>query len=275
MSVYPTTTDKLRIVKIKKVKTETPTIKSFTFHDEVCSKASPGQFIMAWIPGVDEIPMSLSMMELNGFSAITVKRVGEASAALQNLKSGDVIGIRGPYGRGFTAITGNTMIVGGGIGMAPLAPLAKNLAKTPTKITLIMGATTCDELLFLDRIRLELSRIDARIIVTTEDGSYGWRGLATGPAEQMLAKQKFGMIYTCGPEKMMQKMFQLAEQHKTLIQASLERIMRCSIGLCGSCMIGKFRVCKDGPVFTSEQLREIKNEFGVFKRDFSSRRVRF
>ena len=91
---------------------------------------------------------------------------------------------------------------------------------------------------------------------------------------KQIAKQKFDIIYTCGPEKMMQKIFFLAEQYKIPIQASLERIVRCSVGLCGSCMIGKLRVCKDGPIFSAEQLREFKDEFGKFKRDLSSRRVK-
>ena len=266
-------TDRLRTVKIQKVKIETPTIKSFTFYDEACTKASPGQFVMVWIPGVDEIPMSLSMIRGN-YSVITVKKIGEASEALHNLKSGDFVKIRGPYGLGFTIATGNIMVVGGGIGIAPLAPLVKNLAKPPSKITLITGARTYNEILFLERMKQDLSRINAKIIVTTEDGSYGKKGLATDPAEEELAKQKFDTIYTCGPEKMMQKMFLLSEQYSTPLQASLERLIRCSIGLCGSCMIGKFRVCKDGPVFTSFQLRKIKNVFGVYKRDLSGRRIR-
>jgi len=74
------------------------------------------------------------------------------------------------------------------------------------------------------------------------------------------------MIYTCGPEEMMYKMFLQAERHKAPIQASLERLMRCAIGLCGSCVIGRYRVCKDGPVFSSSRLREVKEEFGRFKR---------
>ena len=263
----------LRIVKIQKVETDTSGVKTFIFRDEACSKASPGQFIMVWIPGVDEIPLSLSMMESKGASAITVKRVGVASTKIHSLKSGDIVGIRGPYGHGFTLMTGDVMLVAGGIGMAPLAPLAKNLAKLSAQITLIMGAATRSELVFPNRIKRELSNIE--IIITTEDGSYGWKGLATDPAEERLARQRFNMIYTCGPEKMIQKMFQLAELYNTPIQVSLERIIRCSIGLCGSCVIGKFRVCKDGPVFTSEQLREVKDELGTFKRDFSSKKIKF
>ena len=167
------------------------------------------------------------------------------------------------------------MIVGGGIGMAPLAPLAENLARLHTKITFLIGATTRDELLFLDRMRQGLSKIGARIIIATEDGSYGLKGLVTNPAEKTLARQGFNMIYTCGPEKMMQKLFQLAVRYEIPLQASLERYIRCGIGICGSCCLGKYRVCKDGPVFSNKQLNEVKEEFGLFKRDAYGRRTAF
>ncbi len=265
--------NKPRFVIVKKVNLETPKIKTFIFNDEACSKAFPGQFIMLWIPGLDEIPISLSIIHLNDSSAITVKKVGEASEAVHDITRGDVIGIRGPYGHGFTSVNGNVMIVGGGIGMASLAPLSEILSPITTRITLIVGAKTRDELLFPDWMRLEFSKIDSKIIITTEDGSIERRGLATDPVKELLEKQRFDVIYTCGPEKMILKMYQLAEIYKTPIQASLERIIRCSIGLCGSCMIGKYRVCSDGPVFNSEQLKEVRNELGVFKRDFTSAKI--
>ncbi len=270
MSAYPTNIDKPRIVKIEEDRAETPTIKTFTFHDKACSGASPGQFLMVWIPGVDEIPMSLSEADANGLSAVTVKKVGEASEALYNLRKGDVIGIRGPYGRGFTLASGNLLIVGGGTGMASLMLLAQKLAKPENKVTCIIGAKTRSELLFLDKMK----RIIPKVIATTDDGSYGLKGLATDAMEQELAKQKFNMVYTCGPEQMMFKAFQLAEQYNMPLQASLERIMRCSMGLCGSCMIGEFRVCIDGPVLTSQELRRVKEEFGAYKRDFTGRKIK-
>jgi dihydroorotate dehydrogenase electron transfer subunit len=89
----------------------------------------------------------------------------------------------------------------------------------------------------------------------------------------MLNKEKFEMIYTCGPEKMMRQTFDLAENHGIALEASLERMMRCAIGLCGSCVIGRYRVCRDGPVFTSDQLRQLKDEFGVSKRGFNGKRI--
>jgi dihydroorotate dehydrogenase electron transfer subunit len=81
------------------------------------------------------------------------------------------------------------------------------------------------------------------------------------------------MIYTCGPEQMMRKVSDLAEKHGVALEASLERLMRCAIGLCGSCVVGRYRVCRDGPVFTISQLKEVKSEFGVSKRDFSGKRI--
>jgi dihydroorotate dehydrogenase electron transfer subunit len=227
---YPIITDRPRIVQVEEIRKETPTIRSLIFRDDACSNASPGQFVMVWIPSVDEVPMGLSTMNSSGLSAITVKRVGEATAALHNLKEGDVIGVRGPYGNGFKLVAGNIMIGGGGIGVAPLVPLAERLARAPNRVAFIIGAATRAELLFLDRISLSLSRIGGRVMAATEDGSQGFRGLATDLADQMLREHKFDMVYTCGREEMMKKMFQLAESNKMPLQTSLERIIKCSVG---------------------------------------------
>ncbi len=270
--VYPITSSRPRIVEIQQVEKESLNVKTFTFNDKLCSKAKPGQFIMVWIPRVDEIPMSLSAIGPKSRASITVADVGEATRTLHQKIQGDTLGIRGPYGKGFTFTEGKTMIVGGGTGVVPLMPLIEKLEKLPAKITLLFGTETKNKLLFLDRVEKMLSKTNAEIIVTTEDGSYGLKGIITAAAEQKLRKTKFDMIYACGPEKMMYKMFILAEKHNTPLQASLERIMRCAIGLCGSCVIGKFRVCKDGPVLDSQQLREAGDEFGRFTRDLQGRK---
>lgn len=273
MSAYPTATERPRMVRVSGTRTETPTVKTLTFRDEACSRASPGQFVMVWIPGVDEVPMSLSKMDADGLSAVTVKRLGEATAALQSLGRGGILGIRGPYGRGFTVATGDALVVGGGCGMAPLAPLVERLAGAGVRVTVVVGAETWSELLFLRRVRRALSAVDGRVVAVTEDGSYGVRGLATGPVREALGERRFDVVYTCGPERMMQKLLQLSERHGVLLQASLERYMRCGVGICGSCCIGGYRVCRDGPVFTGEQLREVTGEFGVFRRDADGRRT--
>jgi dihydroorotate dehydrogenase electron transfer subunit len=269
----PTATNRLRIVKIQEVERESPTVKTFTFHDKLCAKAEPGQFVMVWIPGVDEIPMSLSTINPKGVTSITVADVGEATKTLHQKKIGDILGIRGPYGNSFTLTSGNVMIVGGGTGLMPLMPLTEKIVRLATRIIFLLGAKTKDELLFLDRIKQMLPKVNAEIVATTEDGSYGLKGIVTDQVKKKLAKERFDMVYTCGPEQMMHRMFSLTERYGAPLQASLERIMRCAIGLCGSCVIGGFRVCKDGPVLNSEQLRMIKDEFGKFTRDFQGKKI--
>jgi dihydroorotate dehydrogenase electron transfer subunit len=276
-SVPPTfeSINRMRIVKIVDAQKENPTVKTFTFVDKLCGKAEPGQFAMVWIPGVDEIPMSLSAINSSGgLASITVNGVGEASRALNQKEKGDQIGIRGPFGNGFVPAGGNVMVVGGGTGLAPLMPLTEKLAEVADKITLMSGVKCRENLVFLERIDRILSGVDSETVFTTEDGSYGIECLVVEQAEQKLKNEKFDMIYTCGPEQMMYSMFLLAEQHNVPLQASLERIMRCAIGLCGSCQIGKLRVCKDGPVLNSEQLRSVKEEFGKFQLDFTGKRIK-
>lgn len=273
MSAYLTAANRLRIVKIENVKQETPKVRSFTFKDKLCSKAKPGQFIMVWIPDVDEVPMSLSGISQNVCS-VSVEKVGEATEVLHQRKTGDLIGIRGPFGNGFRLIEGNIMIVGGGTGITSLMPLVESLVKESVKATFLLGAKTRNNLLFRDRIQVFLSKIKGRFEFTTEDGSYGSKGVITDLAEKQLAEEKFDVIYTCGPERMMYKMLLLSERFQTPLQASLERLMRCAIGICGTCVIGRFRVCRDGPVFTGEQLSEVKEEFGHFKRAFNGRKIK-
>jgi dihydroorotate dehydrogenase electron transfer subunit len=268
-----TSTNHLRVTKIKEVKKESPTVKTFTFKDKLCSKGKPGQFLMIWVPGIDEIPMSISAVHNHELSSITVANVGQATEALHEKENGGLIGIRGPFGTHFTLNKGKVIIVGGGTGIFPLAFLAEKLSKFSRSITFLLGAKTQDELYFLKRINRTVSRTRRQILVTTEDGSYGLKGLVTGAAEKLLKEEHFDMAYTCGPEPMMYKMFLLTEQQNIPFQASLERLMRCAIGLCGSCVIGGFRVCKDGPVFSKEQLRMVREEFGRFRRDSDGRKM--
>lgn len=270
---FPINIDNYRCVKIKIVKEETPLVRTFTFKDKLCNQANAGQYVMLWIQGIDEIPLSLSGINREGLSSVTVEIVGEATAALHSKMVDDFISIRGPYGNSFSLVKGNVLIVGGGIGVAPLLPLLEGLSKIETDITLIVGARSKAVLPFLTKIKPFLRAIGGKLIVTTEDGSYGIRGLATDPIKGLFAEKMFDMVYTCGPETMMRSVFEITDSKKTKIQACFERIIRCSVGLCGSCVIGKFRVCKEGPIFSSEQLREVLDEFGVYKRDFNGHRL--
>jgi len=245
-----------RVVEIDEVVEETPSIKTFFFQDS--SNPEPGQFYMVWIPGVDEFPMSISYIgERKGF---TVRKVGAGTEAMHALKDGDKLWIRGPYGRGFRRVDGYALIVGGGSGMATLAPLAE-----VQDGDIIIAARSMDELLFLDRFSRR------NVYAATDDGSYGFKGFATELAERLLEERKYDAIFTCGPEIMMRKIIDMAQSRNIPVQASLERLMKCGIGICDSCSINGYRVCVDGPVF-SEELKNM-SELGKFHRDRSGRKV--
>jgi dihydroorotate dehydrogenase electron transfer subunit len=246
-------------------------VKTFTFRDKQCAKAEPAQFLMLWIPGVDEIPLSILDANADGTVSVAVKSVGEATEALFSRKTDDFVGIRGPFGNSFSSRTGRVLIVGGGTGIAPLLFLTKKIVSEATSLTFVIGAKTKEELLFTDKLEKLCSK--RNVIATTEDGSYGLECMATTPLETLLTRERFDMIHTCGPEQMMKKVFDQAEKRRIPFEASLERLMRCAIGLCGSCVIGRYRVCRDGPVFNAEQIRELKKEFGVSKRDFNGKRI--
>ncbi|MEM3729063.1 MAG: dihydroorotate dehydrogenase electron transfer subunit [Candidatus Bathyarchaeia archaeon] len=265
--------NKLRTPRLLSVKTESPTVKTFTFKDRLCAKAKPGQFLMLWIPSVDEIPLSIfDTNEREGLVSVAVKRVGEATQALHSKKVGDIIGVRGPFGNSFTPGIGRILMVGGGIGIAPLLFLAKKLASSKkARITVVIGAKTKSELLFLKELR-ELCG-GANLLASTEDGSYGVKGVASNLVEAVLAREKFDTVYACGPERMIRKIFDQCEKRGVHMEASLERLMRCAIGICGSCVIGRCRVCRDGPIFNTEQLRRVKDEFGLWKRDFDGKKI--
>lgn len=275
LSASPIAYNWTRTVRIRKIINENPEVKTFFFRDKLCLEAKPGQFLMIWIPGIDEIPLSISGVYPNGLISVTVAKVGEATEAMHRLKVGDFIGVRGPFGNYFKVSGRNLLIVGGGIGMAPLAFLAETLAEKASKITLINGAKTAEELLFLERVKSSLSKANANLIVLTEDGSLGVKGKATDPIYSLVEKERYDMIYACGPEGMIKSVFLIAEKANIPLQASLERIMRCGIGICGSCMIGKYRVCRDGPIFTSQQLRGVMEELGSYKRNFDGSKLPF
>jgi dihydroorotate dehydrogenase electron transfer subunit len=270
LSACPTANKTLRTTQIVQIKTESPSVKTFVMPDKLCSKAKPGQFIMLWIPGVDEIPLSVLDVS-NGLVSVAVKAVGDATRRLHSLEEGATVGMRGPFGTSFTESRGRVLLVGGGTGTAPLLFLAKQLSAKTEKLSFVTGAKTKKELIFTN----ELNGVckEKSLITTTDDGTAGLQCMVTEPLSKLLDKEKYDMIYTCGPEVMVKKIFELTEKRKLPLEASLERLMRCGIGLCGSCMIGKYRVCRDGPVFTAAQLREVKDELGISKFGFDGSRI--
>jgi dihydroorotate dehydrogenase electron transfer subunit len=243
-------------VSILRVKEETSLIRTFVFDRSFVF--SPGQFVMVWIPGVDEIPMALSSE-----NTITVLKAGDATSAMFSLGPGDKLGIRGPFGNGFTK--GEKLLaIAGGVGAAPLLPLAR----ADCVMTFLLGARTEKELLFVDQLD-ECTDV----LIATDDGSLGVHGYVTSLMDD-LNLGAYDRIVICGPELMMRAALTKVEEkgivHKT--EFSLHRYMKCGVGVCGSCCIDPsgLRVCRDGPVFSGDLL--LKSEFGHYMRDASGRK---
>lgn len=243
-------------VRITSVTQETPSVRTFRFDREFSFQ--PGQFVMVWVPGVDEIPMALSSA-----SSVTVQRVGTATAALFRMEPGDTIGIRGPFGNGFPR--GKRMLaVAGGVGAAPLLPAVA--AGGVERV--LLGARTREELLFVESFGSL-----AELRVATDDGTLGFHGLVPDLLET-LDITPCDAILCCGPEKMMSAVLSFLAEKGCPEKGhfSLHRYMKCGVGVCGSCCIdpGGLRVCRDGPVFSGEIL--LKSEFGRYGRDAAGRR---
>ncbi len=258
-----------RIVNIADVKIETATVKTITFKDKLSSEAKPGQFLMVWIPRKEEIPLSVMVSDLLHHAAITIRKNGLASTSLFNKKVGDKIGIRGPYGNSFSVreTNKNIVLLGGGTGLVPLVRLLKKLSKLELIITVIIGARTKHELFFIDLASNMLKEKTHNLVISTEDGTMGSKGYPTDVLHDLIKNNyPIDFIYTCGPELMMKKTFDLASAKKIPIEASIERYMKCGIGLCSSCSINDKLVCVDGTVFDSLQLSKL-TEFGRCYRD--------
>lgn len=252
--------NKPTIRTIEKVIDETPTVRTLIFSDDVLSNVLPGQFVMVWVPGVNELPMSVMITQEKDKAALTIRKYGDASTALYNSKVGDLIGVRGPYGNSFNIKEGKLLLIGGGTGLVPLMRLLKFLKPT-NDVTLIMGAKTKTEVFFEEYAKSLLNNAKHQIIVATEDGTYGEKGLVTDVMNNLCQGTKFDAVYTCGPELMMSKVVQIATSLDMFVQASLERMMKCGVGICGSCCVNDDLVCRDGTIFEGKHLLS-KSEFG-------------
>ncbi len=245
----------LDIVEIEKVKQETPTVKSIFF--DWGEEFKPGQFVMIWIPGLDEVPMAVAREDLD---FITVKKRGEATETLQQMEPGDKIGVRGPLGEGYSLKKDPILMVTGGCGGASLIQAVYEAEREENRIICCLGAETKKELLFKEKLS---ERTELRI--ATDDGSAGREGFVTEIASEVMDEEDIGSMVTCGPEIMMKKVVDTARDRKIPVQASLERYMKCGIGICDSCTIDGKQVCRDGPVFEGKELEKM-DEFGRFER---------
>jgi dihydroorotate dehydrogenase electron transfer subunit len=253
------------IITIEKVIDETPTVRTLVFSDNIMSNVLPGQFAMVWIPGINELPMSVMISKESGKAAFTVRKHGLASTGLFNIKAGEKIGIRGPYGNAFDIKEGKLLLVGGGTGLVPMMRLL-TFVKPTDDVTILIGAKSKDEVFFEDLANDLLKNNSHNVIISTDDGSYGEKGFVTDIVEKLVSESHFDAVYTCGPEKMMYKTVQSAHSRGMFVQASLERMMKCGVGICGSCCVGEDLACKDGTVFDGDHLSK-NTEFGYSHRN--------
>jgi len=229
--------------KIKKITKENHYVKTFVLDAKI--KAKPGQFVMIWQPRINEKPFSLSATNPVTF---TIAKVGPFTSLLHKLKIGESISFRGPYGKCFKKQKGKVLIIAGGYGVVPLYWLCQNFSSRKN-ITVIIGAKNKKDLLFIKNFQ----KLKVDLKVCTDDGSQGFKGFSTDLAEKLAENKKFSQIYTCGPAPMMKKIARMSVEKKIPCQLSLEKYMKCGVGLCGHCTCGSIRACKDGPVISSRK----------------------
>ncbi|MBM4175481.1 MAG: Ni/Fe hydrogenase subunit gamma [Ignavibacteria bacterium] len=237
---------------------------------------APGQFNMLYIAGIGEVPISISGNPTKNGSLIhTTRAVGTVTKEMAKLKRSDVIGIRGPFGTNWPvkeAEGNDVLLVAGGIGLAPLRPVIYHILSKREyfgKIILLYGTRTPQDILFRKELEKLKSRLDIDIYVTVDRATRAWNG-NVGVVTRLIPRAPFDPINTiamiCGPEIMMR--YTITEISRRGIASeniyvSVERNMKCGIGLCGHCLYGTEFICKDGPVFRYDQ---IQNIFG--KREF-------
>jgi len=275
-------TEKPLILPIKNIITENERVKTFVFEYEM--DFAPGQFVMTWIPGYDEKPFGL-VSRVPGEFMITVAAVGESSKALHSMNVGDLVGFRGPFGSTFSLPeAGSIALIAGGYGMASLFNLAKEAREKGIDVHVFLGARTKEELLYLDWMK----ELGAILHVSTDDGSEGYKGFNVQVfSDVILAKAGiqtgspngvgddkviFTKAYTVGPEIMEMKVADICYQNNIPFEVSLERYMKCGIGICGSCSVDPvgWRMCAEGPVIDGEKLKQI-TEFGKYHRTASGK----
>ena len=251
--------EKPTICTITEIINESPTVKTIIIDKKFNYK--PGQFAMLWLPEINEKPFGF--LSENSFS---IAKIGKFTEELHKLKEGDLIGVRGPYGTNFQLMGQNIIAVAGGIGSVPILSAVEHFKNV--KITTILGGRTKEELLYKNKFEN-----CGKLYCCTDDGSYGYNGFTTDKLEELLEhnNNNFDLIITCGPEIMMKKVVNIGRKYNIPVQVSLERYMKCGIGICGQCAVDNegLCICKDGPVLWDNQLKYIENEFGNYKRDGS------
>ncbi|TFG67778.1 MAG: hypothetical protein E4H24_05315 [Thermomicrobiales bacterium] len=225
----------------------------------------PGQFVMATLPAFSAAPISISRFRSDGLD-LTIRAAGPATRALTELERGSTLGVRGPLGRGWPVeeMTGrDVVIVAGGVGLAPLRPLIDAcLAERDAlgAVRIYLGARTPTDRLFVEEVGRLALRMDIEVEETVDRAGPVWLGrvgIVTQLFDHATWDGRNAVAFVCGPERMMQATSEVLFSRGIDVDrtwVTLERNMSCGVGLCGHCQLGKFFVCKDGPVFSLAEL---------------------
>ncbi len=262
---------RFKVLPIKKIIKENEGTNTYVF--DYTLGAKPGQFVMIWIPGINEKPMSVAFDNGKEFW-ITVCKVGEATESLFELKEGDLLGVRGPFGTFYDFEEGEHLaLVSGGYGAAPMYFVACEALKKNCVVEFLIGARNKDLLLYTQRIS-ELGK--ANLHISTDDGSAGYKGYITEILKDILEKEKIHKVFTCGPEIMMKVVGEISEKAGVESFMSMEKYMKCGIGVCGQCAVDNTGdlVCKKGPVMSWDYLKDLY-EMGKYHRDAQGKKHYF
>lgn len=254
-----------QMVRLRDIWVETRRVRTFVL-DISLDQAQPGQFVMLWVPGVDEKPISIACPSP---LTLTVARLGPFSTALHRARQGDLVGVRGPFGRGFRLEPDRpALLLAGGYGAAPLYFLALRAVEQGVHTTVALGARRASDLIYIDRFQDQ----GVSLLIATDDGSAGRQGTVVDAVRQMTTWKTSPAVYACGPERMLVSALRLCQERGWTGQFSIERYMKCGFGICGQCALDGLLVCVDGPVLPVEQLTGLR-DFGRFRRSATGRRL--
>ncbi len=253
-------------IPIAAIREENSSLRTFTF--ETSLKAMPGQFIMLTIFGQGEKPFSILDVTKTSFS-MTIKKIGSLTERLFQMQVGELVSIRGPYGKAFSPRTDRVLMVGGGYATPPLRFQAKTLRELEVNYLVnINGARSQADLLYVP----DFDDYCDRSLIATDDGSLGHKGTAVDVMDAVLSEESCDYIYISGPERMMKAAGEVARKYEIPFEVNLERYMKCGVGICGSCVMDPngFILCVEGPVVDSIKIDQLE-EFGVSHRDKTGR----
>ncbi|HET7735376.1 MAG TPA: FAD/NAD(P)-binding protein [Nocardioidaceae bacterium] len=255
-----------RVASTRRETRDTHTLELTSFDGQGLAFA-PGQFTMLLAFGVGEVPVSISGDPASPeVLTHTIRDVGSVSHALATAPVGAVVGVRGPFGTGWQAERGrggDVVIVAGGIGLAPLRPVLLQIAATRQdfgQVSLLYGARNPEEVLFADEQRAWAERHGFHVEVTVDSGSHAWRGrvgLVTALIDRAPLEPENTLALICGPEVMMRHSARALVDRGLApgrVRVSMERNMKCGIGLCGHCQLRELFCCLDGPVLGYDRL---------------------